>query len=476
MTQSPDCYTDLEQTTGTVLHGEIMSRHLIPWAIAAFSTIGFAQESPVYVFVGANVIAFNAEEILPAQTVLVAEGRVSEIGPENSAAVPAGAIVIDASDRYLMPGLTEMHGHVPSPTDRQFLEDVLFLYVANGVTTVRGMQGREGHIELRGQIARHEVLGPRFITSGPALSGNSVNGPDEARQLVLDQAAAGYDFIKVLRGLTREEFDAAVQAAAEAGTHLAGHVPEEVGVARALEAGQATIDHIDGYPQYMVSPEFDPSSTDAGFYGVNLLEMIDDEQISQVARETRDAGVWIVPTNTMIANVALASPTAEELSARPQMAYLPSDLVQGWVQSKQGRVGTINRVPDDGRRLVELRNRIVRIMHEEGVGLLLGSDAPQFFNVPGFSLHNELAYMVDAGLSPYEALYMGTVAPAEFFDAEDVFGRIAVGLAADLVLLADNPLVEVGAASRPLGVMVRGEWLDRARIDAGLAAIAARHR
>ena len=158
----------------------------------------------------------------------------------------------------------------------------------------------------------------------------------------------------------------------------------------------------------MVSPEFDPSSADAGFYGVNLLEMIDDEQITRVARETRDAGVWIVPTNTMIANVALASPTAKELSARPQMAYLPSDLVQGWVQSKQGRVGTINRVPDDGRRLVELRNRIVRIMHEEGVGLLLGSDAPQFFNVPGFSLHNELAYMVDAGLSPYEALYMGT--------------------------------------------------------------------
>ena len=293
---------------------------------------------------------------------------------------------------------------------------------------------------------------------------------------MLDQAAAGYDFIKVLRGLTREEFDAAVQAAAEAGTHLAGHVPEEVGVARALEAGQATIDHIDGYPQYMVSPEFAPSSADAGFYGVNLLEMIDDDQIVQVARETRDAGVWIVPTNTMIANVALASPSAEELAARPQMAYLPRDLVQGWVQAKQGRVGTINQEPDAGERLVELRNRIVRIMHEEGVSLLLGSDAPQFFNVPGFSLHDELAYMVEAGLSPYEALQMGTVAPAEYFDAGDDFGRIAFGLAADLVLLADNPLEDVGAASRPLGVMVRGRWLDRDALDAGLATIADRYR
>ena len=290
-----------------------MRRQTIFWAFALLSSVTVAQQDRVYVFQGVNLVTLDADEVLSEQTVLIADGRIAAMGPEDSVTVAPNAVVIDASGLYLMPGLTEMHGHVPSLDDRQYLEDVLFLYVANGVTTVRGMQGREGHIELRGRIDRHEMLGPRFITSGPALSGNTVDGPDEARQLVLDQAAAGYDFNKVLRGLTREEFDAAVQAAAEAGTYLAGHVPEEVGVARALEAGQATIDHLDGYPQYMVSPEFDPSSTDAGFYGVNLLEMIDDEQVAQVARETRDAGVWLVPTNTMIANMALASPSAEEL-------------------------------------------------------------------------------------------------------------------------------------------------------------------
>lgn len=449
---------------------------MILWAFAAFSAIASAQETGVFAFLDANLITLNEEEILTGQTVVVVDGRIAAIGSDNSVAVPSGSFTIDASGGYLMPGLTEMHGHVPGTDDPQYLEDVLFLYVANGVTTVRGMQGREGHIELRGRIERHEALGPRFITSGPALSGNSVDGPDEARQLVLDQVAAGYDFIKILRGLTREEFDAAAKSAAEAGTHIADHVPDDVGVARALQVSQATIDHLDGYPQYLVSPEFDPSSMDAGFYGVNLLETIDDEDIAGAARETRDAGVWIVPTNIMIANVALPSPSAEALAARPQMAYLPPDLVAGWVQSKQGRVGTINREPDAGRRLVELRNRMVRIMHEEGVGLLLGSDAPQFFNVPGFSLHDELKYMVDAGLSPYEALHMGMIAPADFFNAEDEFGRIAVGLAADLVLLAENPLENVAAAAMPLGVMVRGEWLDRGRIDAGLEAIATRHR
>ena len=446
------------------------------FAVLVLSTSATAQESATYVFGDVNILTMEAAESIDNRTVVVMDGRIAAIGSPGDVEVPPDAVAIDAAGRYLMPGLAEMHGHVPGAVDRQYLEDVLFLYIANGVTTVRGMQGREGHIELRGQIDRHEVLGPRFITSGPALNGNVVDGPDEARLFVLDQADAGYDFIKLLRGLTREEFDAAVQAAAEVGTHVAGHVSEDVGVARALAARQATIDHLDGFPQYLLPPQVDRSAIDPGFYGVNILDRIDEDRIAQLAREARDAGVWIVPTNTMIANVALPSPSAEELGARPQMAYLPPALVQGWVESKQRRVGEINRSPGDGERLVDLRNRIVKALHDEGVGLLLGSDAPQTFNVPGFSLQRELSAMVDAGLSPYEALRMGTVAPADFFDAEDEFGRIAVGLAADLILLADNPLEDVGAAARPLGVMVRGEWLDRARIDAGLAAIAERHR
>ena len=453
-----------------------MPKLAIFFAVAILSSVASAQQSPTYAFRDANVITLDTEETLLGQTVLVADGRISAVRTEGSVAVPPDAVVINASGRYLMPGLTEMHGHVPSAEDRQYLEDVLFLYVANGVTTVRGMQGREGHLELRGRINRHEVLGPRFITSGPALSGNVVDGPDEARQFVVDQADAGYDFIKLLRGLSHAEFDAAVQAAAEAGTHVAGHVSEDVGVARALAARQATIDHLDGFPQYLLPPEVDQSAIDPGFYGANILDRIDEDRIAQLARETRDASVWIVPTNTMIANVALPSPSAEELGARPQMAYLPPALVQGWVESKQQRVGTINRSPGDGERLIDLRNRIVKALHDEGVGLLLGSDAPQTFNVPGFSLQRELSAMVDAGLSPYEALRMGTVAPAKFFEAEDEFGRIAAGLAADLVLVAGNPLEDVGAAARPLGVMVRGRWLDRERLDEGLAAIAERHR
>ena len=128
------------------------------------------------------------------------------------------------------------------------------------------------------------------------------------------------------------------------------------------------------------------------------------------------------------------------------------------------------------RRLVEIRKRLIKALHDEGGGLLLGSDSPQVFNVPGFALHHELRMMVAAGLSPYQALRMGTASPAVFFHAEGEFGRVRPGLAADLILADGNPLEDVGVLSQPVGVMVRGRWLDRAEIDQRLAEIAVRYR
>jgi imidazolonepropionase-like amidohydrolase len=434
-----------------------------------------AQAPQVFAFVDVHVVAMDSDAILQNQTVVVTSGRITSIAPAGTATVPEVAAVIPGEGRYLMPGLSEMHGHVPGNSDPQYLNDVLFLYVANGVTTVRGMQGQPGHLELREKLATHEVLGPRFITSGPALRGDALDSPDDARQLVLEQSREGYDFVKLLRGLSIAEFDAAVEAGAEVGMALAGHVSEDVGVARALEAGQATIDHLDGYIQYLLPADVDISASDAGFYGVNLLDLVDEGRLRQAAIDTRESGVWIVPTQALIEHIATPSPTARGRAALPEMAYMPPDIVDGWVASKERIRGTIKTIPRGASRLQELRRRLIKMMHDEGVKLLLGSDAPQIFSVPGFSLHQELALIVDAGLTTYEALRTGTVAAAEFFDMENEFGRIREGLAADLILVAANPLQDASAASQPDGVMVRGVWLDRDRLDRGLAAIAERH-
>jgi imidazolonepropionase-like amidohydrolase len=430
-----------------------------------------AQDATV--FRNVSVIPMDGERVLTGQTVVVRGELIESIGAAASVQVPQNARVIDGAGRYLVPGLAEMHAHVPEGADRQAVEEVLFLYVANGVTTARGMLGMPSHLELRERLARHEVLGPRLFTSGPSLNDQRVGSPEEAARMVRDQARAGYDFVKVHPGPTRAEYDAAVAAADEHGIELAGHVPADVGVLRAIEAKQATIDHLDGYVEALVPEE---RRAQGGFFGLNLASSIDRGRIPGLVAATRAAGVWNVPTQTLIEHVPAPSPTLDELLARPEMAYISPQTREQWANAKRGVTSAPGYSADAARTLVAVRRELIKALHDAGAGLLLGSDAPQIFNVPGFSLHRELQAMVAAGLTPYEALRMGTASPAEFLDANDSFGTIRRNLAADLMLVPGNPLEDVAVLARPEGVMVRGRWLDRAEIDRGLEQIATRYR
>jgi imidazolonepropionase-like amidohydrolase len=440
-------------------------------AMALLAVTAVAQD--VTVFRNVAVVPMDAERVLEAQTVVVRGEQIESLGPAASIEVPAGARVIDGAGKYLVPGLAEMHAHVPGDADQAYVEEVLFLYVANGVTTARGMLGEPSHLELRERIARHEVLGPRLYTSGPSLNGQRVGSPVDAERMVREQAEAGYDFIKVHPGPTRAEYDAAVEAALASGITLAGHVPADVGVRRALEAKQATIDHLDGYLEALV-PEAQRAA--GGFFGLNLADAADRSLIPELVAATLAAGVWNVPTQTLIDNVPAPAPTVDELLARPELAYVSRDTRTQWANVKRNVTSAPGYEANRARALVSVRRELIKALHDAGAGLLLGSDAPQIFNVPGFSLHRELVAIVAAGLTPYEALRTGTANPAVFFDETDEFGTIREGLAADLILVAANPLEDVAALARPDGVMVRGRWLDRAALDAGLAEIAARYR
>ena len=199
-------------------------------------------------FVNVNVIDVTSGNVSRSQTVIVEDGSIQEIGGFRETPVTDDAVVIDGTDRYLMPGLTELHGHIPGASDAN-LDRILALFVANGITTVRGMLGQPSHLELRRQLDAGEVLGPRLITSGPSFNGSSVRSSRQAEAMVREQHAAGYDFLKIHPGLTRDEFTAIADTANELGIPFAGQVPEDVGVQRALAAGIATIDHLDGYMQ-----------------------------------------------------------------------------------------------------------------------------------------------------------------------------------------------------------------------------------
>lgn len=427
-------------------------------------------------FVGVNVLPMDSERTLRDQTVIIRDGRVAEIGPAASMQVPAGAQRINADGKFLIPGFAEMHAHIPPPQANEqfgatYVEDILFLYLANGVTTLRGMLGHPSHLVLRERAAKGEIWSPRIRTSGPSLNGQSVASPEAAVRMVAEQKAAGYDLVKLHPGLTRAEFDSIDAAADRAGLPYGGHVSEDVGLRRALEAGQSSVDHLDGYVDALLP--YPPAPGTAGFFGLALIDRAERSRLPALARATRDAGVWNVPTQSLIEHLTGPEP-AEALAQRPEMRYMPPATVKQWVAAKQQILGSPGFTPAAGRNFIQLRRDIIGALHAAGAGLLLGSDAPQVFNVPGFAIHHELPMMVASGLSPFEALVAGTRSPAEYFGEAADWGTVQPGRRADLVLLDANPLQNVANASRIAGVMMGGRWLDAGQIRGRLDAIAAR--
>lgn len=416
------------------------------------------QQGGTIAFVGATVLPMDSERTLPNHTVIVRGDRIVEVGPAGSVRVPDGAQRIEASGKFLMPGLAEMHGHVPPPNaPQQFIDDVLFLYVANGVTTVRGMLGSPGQLDLRARANRGEIIAPNLYLAGPSFNGNSVNSPEQAAQMVREQKAAGWDLLKVHPGLTREEYDAMARTAKEVGIRFGGHVPQDVGLIHAIEMGQETFDHLDGYMEVL--------NGDQG--------PIPEERLREIARRTKAAGAWVVPTMVLWETLMGVSELAE-LTAFPELRYMPRNMVENWTNAHRNRLSNPQVNREMGRTVAENRKRLLDILEEEGVGILMGTDAPQQFSVPGFSLHREMALMVAAGLTPYEVLTSGTVNVGRYFSNADKFGTIAPGQRADMILVDGNPLQDIGNVARRSGVMVRGRWLPTEEIDKRLEEMAAR--
>jgi imidazolonepropionase-like amidohydrolase len=432
--------------------------------LAAMMARAGAQASTLTAFTGVNVIPMSSETVLQNQTVIVRDGRIVALGPAGSVQVPDGATRIDGTNKTLMPALAEMHAHIPgaapdAPLPDAQVERTLFLYAAHGVGTIRGMLGHPGHLRYRERASRGEIVSPRIYTSGPSLNGNSAPTVEAAVAAVTAQKSAGYDLLKIHPGITRGVFDALAAKAHEVGIPFAGHVPLDVGLHRALETKYRSIDHVDGYVEAL-----SPRPTASEFFGLNLINEVDEAKIPALVKATKAAGTWIVPTQVLFDNL-LSDESTEEMARRPELKYAdPPGVVQKWIAQKQ----TMMKVPSpDRQKFLQVRRRIMKALYDAGVPFALGSDAPQWWNVPGFSAHRELQSMVVAGLTPYQALRTGTVNVGTYFNTPDA-GTVAVGSRADLVLLDANPLTNIANSSRIAGVMLNGRWLSRADLDARL--------
>ena len=448
-------------------------------ALAALSGCTQAQAEPeTTVFTNVTVLPMDRPGVLEDQTVVVVNGVITEVGPSSLVSAGSGATLIDGSGHYLMPGLSEMHAHVPPGADppREDVEDILFLYIANGITTIRGMLGSPYQIPLADELEAEGLLGPTFYVGAPSINGNSAPTPDAAERLVRAHKAAGYDLQKIHPGVSLETWDRMVEVAAEVDMTYGGHVPADVGLVHAIETGMSTVDHLDGYVKAIASDDVvSQVNTGQEIRLAGLANGTDEAKIADIVRLSLAHDVYVVPTMYLWENLYGAT-DAEPFLSQPEMKYVSGRQREAWRrQASRGPRGA----PQEVRDFLDLRLRILKALADAGVGIMMGTDSPQMFNVPGFALHREIAVMSRAGMTNQQILESGTVTVGryvrEHLGIDHHFGTVAVGQRADLVLLASNPLDDLENLTDRVGVMVRGRWVSRDEIDAGLAALARKH-
>ncbi|HEY9044912.1 MAG TPA: amidohydrolase family protein [Ohtaekwangia sp.] len=405
-----------------------------------------------------NVIPMDKEQVLQDQTVVVKDGKI--ISVSKQAKYSKGALIINAPGKYLIPGLAEMHAHVPPIDDIEPMKEVLALFAANGITTIRGMLGHPKHLELRSKIQQGEILGPHLYTTGPSFNGMSVTSPEAGAEMVRKQKAAGYDYLKLHPGLTRAKFDAIAATAKEVGIPFVGHVSFGVGVWHAIDAGYSSIDHLDGFIEGIVPGIETMNEQQTGLFGMYVASQADTARIPALTKALHDKHIWVVPTQSLAERWFAPNFTPDVFLTEPETKYMKAETVNQWAETKKNLLNNPQYNTAMAENFIRLRRKLIASCLQAGVGLLLGCDAPQVFNVPGFSTHNELQFMVRSGLTPYQALQAGTVNVARYLNKPDA-GIIKAGAIADLVLIDGNPLNDISQTKKIEGVMLDGKWLSK---------------
>jgi imidazolonepropionase-like amidohydrolase len=455
--------------------------------VLASTQIAWSQlsGSPI-AFVHVAVVDVRSGQIRPDMTVVLSYDRISQIGLSNIVHIPPNARTVDAHGEYLIPGLWDMHVHSLWDNNRPRLFFPLFL--ANGVTGVREMGGpmpAADQVRWRNEIESGAVLGPRLVVSGPFVDGPhpvwpgsiKVSTEAEGKQAVHTLQAAGVDFVKVYTAVPRAAYFGIAEEALKDRIPFVGHVPLEIGVDEASNAGQRSIEHLMGILLY--------SSSKSDALKADLMKGTNINQINDELCDTYDssrAGVlyalflknntWQTPTLT----IRHARPYLQELQAAndPRLKYMPKSIVEGWGSRVDQRQPTSPEVIASRKRLFQKELEVVGSMNRARVKLLAGTDTPNPYCFPGFSIHDELGFMVQAGLTPLEALQTATINPAEFLGLSKTLGTVEKGKTADLLLLDANPLENIANTRRIAAVVSSGRVFDRSALDGLLAGVASR--
>jgi len=453
-------------------------------ACAAAARAGAQQGEPAPIAIThAAVVDVESGRTLADQTVVVRGSRIAQVGPAARVAVPAGARVVDGRGRWVIPGLWDMHVHAAFVgLDNLFMP----LLAANGVTGVREMFSTIPMRDtVRARIRRGALAGPRIVGSGHILDGDPPIWPGSvvardaagARRAVDSLARAGADFIKVYSRLSPEAFAAAADEAKRRGLPFAGHVPSLVTVEAASDAGMASIEHLTGIvgacspldpsrrgavAAAVASPRgWDSASVISRAQAAEVLARYDPAACRALARRLARNGTVMVPTLVTLHATGFFDDTT--LARDPRMRYMPKMFAMQWNPRTDFRFRALTPADWENRHQLYRRQlEIVRLLRQEGVRFMAGTDLSNPFTFPGFSLHEEMALLAGAGFTPLDALRAATLEPARFLGLADSLGTVAAGKAADLVVLDADPLADIRNVSRIHAVLLDGRLIDAA--------------
>jgi len=466
---------------------------LLSFVFAASCLLGACKQPQSSILAIAHVTVIDMTGAAPAldQTVLIDKEKIAAIGPSDSISIPYGAKEIDGRGKFLIPGLSDMHVHLTGAGEpagsREFF---LPLLLANGITSVRDMGGYLDYlISLRKEIDEGRRIGPRIVFAGPYLDGdppsfqpslvvtNRKQAVDDIHLLV----GKGVDFIKVQSQLSRDAYFAIAETCRAEHLTFSGHVPDRVTALEAADAGQRSIEHLTCELRACSSREAElmrnqfrvltkkattsQSKTRQLAWQREVLATYSDQKAAELVAKFRTQQTWQAPTLILLRNDAFPASDLN-LFSDPNTKYVPAKFLEGWRKNFEQQMKNTSAEEFSLRAAsLEKSLALVGLMQKGGVKILAGTDSAAPYVIPGFSLHEELALLVKAGLTPMEALQAATRNSAEFLGHGDLQGTIAVGKYADLVLLDSNPLDDIHNTQKIHAVILRGKSLDRSALD-----------
>lgn len=424
-----------------------------------------AQDAPAIAISGVAVVDVREGRLLPDQSVLIVGERIAKVAPRAEVQAPEGARVIEGQGLFLIPGLVDAHVHYIDP------DSYNALMLAHGVTLVRDMGGpTDATLALRDRLNRGEMLGPEMIAVGPLLDGDPpiwpfadvCRTPEEGRAAVRKQVAKGVDQIKVYSRLDKDVYLAIVDEAHKNGLKAVGHVPIEVTLEEAMQAGQDEDEHLIGFGGVMGRLSGKPEAEQAGQFEMAeanwaLYPEVEDAKLREFLEKVRASGMAHCPTLVAMQGIArLGDPKA---SGDPVLDYVSS-------QSRAIWDSPLYQSASEGvAKVLPYMQAVVGKLHEAGVTLLCGTDLSNPYVIAGHSLHEEMALWQEAGVPAADVLRSATIVPARSFGLDGRLGTVEEGKTASLVLLRANPLEDVRNARQIEGVFLRGRYLDRAELD-----------